>query len=66
VLYYKLLIIKQDVMFGYFKSDDDEFGMGGEIHQDRKRRERTAMTVFGILALILINVVLYFISNQEL
>ncbi|GMU86443.1 MAG: hypothetical protein AMXMBFR48_16850 [Ignavibacteriales bacterium] len=53
-------------MFGYFKSDEDELEMGGEIHQDRKRRERTAMTVFGILALVLINVILYFLSNQDL
>ncbi len=37
--------------------------LGGEIHVDRKRRERNAIIVFVIVAVIVLNVILYLISQ---
>lgn len=52
-------------MTNFFKSDDDDREIGGEIHQDRKRQERTMVTIFGIIAILVVNLILYFMSNHS-
>lgn len=50
-------------MFGLINNSKKEYPeLGGEIHQDRKRRERTAIIVFGVAAVIILNIILYIMS----
>lgn len=50
-------------MFGIVNNKKDYPDLGGEIHQDRKRRERIAIIIFAIISLGILNLVLYFMSN---
>ncbi len=49
-------------MFGLINNKNEYPELGGEIHQDRKRRERNALIIFVIAAIILVNLILYFIT----
>jgi predicted nucleic acid-binding Zn ribbon protein len=49
-------------MFGLISTKKDYPELGGEIHQDRKRRERNAIIIFIVLALIILNLVLYWMA----
>lgn len=50
-------------MFGFVNSQKDKNEIG-EIEQDRKKRELYFYIVFGVTAFVILNVVLYFISNS--
>lgn len=49
-------------MFGLINNKNDYAELGGEIHQDRKRRERTALIIFGVIAVGILNLVLYLLT----
>ncbi|MBI2416908.1 MAG: hypothetical protein HYV28_03230 [Ignavibacteriales bacterium] len=49
-------------MFGLVNNNKDYAELGGEIHQDRKRRERTALIVFSVIAIGLLNLILYLMT----
>lgn len=49
-------------MANFFKNDGDERELGGEIYRDKKKQERMMVTVFGIIAVLVVNIILYFIS----
>jgi predicted nucleic acid-binding Zn ribbon protein len=51
-------------MFGFVNSQKEKNEVGGEIEQDRRRRELYFYITFGIVAFVVLNVVLYFISNS--
>ena len=38
--------------------------LGGEIHLERKRRERKALIIFVVAAIIILNIILYFLTEQ--
>lgn len=48
-------------MFGLVNNKDYS-ELGGEIHQDRKKRERTALIIFSAIAIGLLNLVLYLLT----
>lgn len=48
-------------MFGFVKSQKEYREIGGEIMEDRRKKERTLYWVFGVFALIVVNVALYMI-----
>ncbi len=50
-------------MFGIVNSKEERYGPGGEIHRDRVRRQRIAFGVFGIIAFIILNLILYFLTK---
>lgn len=50
-------------MFGLNSNKKDYAELGGEIHQDRKRRERTAIIIFIVISIILLNVILYLMTQ---
>lgn len=50
-------------MFGFVKSQKENIEIGGAIREDRRKKERTLNWVFGVFALIVVNVALYLISN---
>jgi predicted nucleic acid-binding Zn ribbon protein len=50
-------------MFGLVNNKKEYPELGGEIHQDRKRRERNTIIVFGIIAIIILNLILYMLSQ---
>ncbi len=51
-------------MFGLVNNKKEYPELGGEIHQERKRRERNTLIAFGIFALILLNMILYFLTQD--
>jgi len=55
--------IVSSLMFGIENNKNNYPELGGEIHQDRKRRERNALIIFGIVAIIVLNIVLYYLAN---
>jgi predicted nucleic acid-binding Zn ribbon protein len=50
-------------MFGLVNNKKDYPELGGEIHQDKKRRERNILIIFGVVAVILVNLILYFMTQ---
>lgn len=50
-------------MFGLVNNKKEYPELGGEIHQDRKRRERNTLIAFGIIAFVVLNLILYFLTQ---
>ncbi|MCX6149170.1 MAG: hypothetical protein NTX22_01455 [Ignavibacteriales bacterium] len=49
-------------MFGFIKSGNN-ISLGGEIFQERKRSKRIFLIILGILSFIVLNIILYYLTN---
>jgi hypothetical protein len=52
-------------MFKNLTPNRDYPEIGGEIHQDRKRKERMAVIIFAFIAIGLLNLILYFMAFYD-
>lgn len=50
-------------MFGFVKVDKEKRVLGGEMLHEKKRRNRILFTILGILGFVLLNLVLYYMTN---
>lgn len=51
-------------MFGFVKQGKNKPKLGGEIYHDIRRKRNISFSVLGVIAFILLNVILYYISNS--
>jgi hypothetical protein len=50
-------------MFGLINTKEERYGPGGEIHKDRIRKQKIAFGILGVIALIILNIILYFMTK---
>lgn len=51
-------------MFGFANSNKDKHQMGGEIFRETQKRRKIILAIIGIVAFIIFNVILYFLTNM--
>jgi len=51
-------------MFGFVNSNKEKPQLGGEIHQERIKKQRITYSILGIVAFLVLNLILYMISTM--
>lgn len=51
-------------MFGFVKQIKRKPQLGGEIYQEIQRKKKIAFAVFGVIAFVIFNLILYYISTM--
>ena len=50
-------------MLGFVKSDKNHVYLGGERFRAKQRKRRVILTIFAIAGFVLLNLVLYYLTN---
>jgi hypothetical protein len=50
-------------MLGFVKSGRNHVYLGGEIFKAKQRKKRIVLSIFGLLGFLLLNFVLYYLTN---
>jgi predicted nucleic acid-binding Zn ribbon protein len=50
-------------MLGFVKSDKNHIYLGGEIYKTRQRKRRIILSIFAFAGFVLLNLVLYYLTN---
>ncbi|HPI37169.1 MAG TPA: hypothetical protein PK397_04415 [Ignavibacteriaceae bacterium] len=51
-------------MFGFVNSNKEKPQLGGEIYQERIKKQRIAYSILGVVAFVVLNLILYFLATM--